>query len=173
MTQDPYTWEDQNVIERTVSIIMSHIEPWRLEHGRGHRTEKDASDLTAAMRFAGESADAFQMARFLEDSRFWPVNQALLMPLLNAQQARLDAINALEDERKPKPVLPLPWAIGLFFRTSGEIYKVVGMLQPCADTDNEQGYTVADRSGLSFRVSHSAIKRFLERWGTVSPSDRW
>ena len=101
---DPIHWQDEDVTERLVKHLLDKSEPWRAACGAGvvDNLERASIAMQDALAFAGERADAYQIARRLEERWFWPVDEKLVRCLSDLQGRRDAIIQELEKERNHK-----------------------------------------------------------------------
>jgi hypothetical protein len=166
---EPYHWGDPVVVERTAKSLLAATLSWRQEMGRGNPFDKAEAQLAAALRFAGQSADGYVMARYLEDYGCWPADQKLVALLGMAAQFRDIALKELEQERRPLPEVPslAIYPVGKFFNAGGTVYKVTGLLKGLPDPF----YVVQTRSGSQYQVSHNAIDFHIKN--NPPPTETW
>jgi hypothetical protein len=94
-------WQHPEIARRLAVKLSAALSAWRVVHGLPTR-ERDTVDLLEAITFTGERLDAFQMARFLEDSRLWPSDQALVITLADSKKIREKVITEFQAELAPK-----------------------------------------------------------------------
>lgn len=180
MTQEPkpYHWQDKEVILRTVSKLAPLVTGWLEAKGIPIDATKRDTALQAAIIYAGEKADAYQMARWLEDSRSWPADAALVRQLADATRLRTEAIKELEAERAPKPVLPQgnePLPIGLRFidapgPPTGTVYEIANVIQTTIVSTTAPAMRYYDIRRLSDgykidRIEEATIRDRIRRYG--------
>lgn len=98
---DIIDWQHPDIPRRLAEKLSGALSAWRLAHSLPVRAT-DHRDLLDAIVFAGERLDAFQMARFLEDSRLWSSDQALVITLADSKKIREKVITELQQELAPK-----------------------------------------------------------------------
>jgi hypothetical protein len=172
MTQDGESidWEHPEIITRTVTRILGETVDWRM-HNHSPVGDKATADMNAALRFAGEKADGFQMARFLEDSRLWAADEALVGFLRNTRDWRNQAIRELILERTPKPPVPEGnLKVGFKFKDgTGRVYKII---QVMPSTDGMPYYAVADKDGRRYGATDDLVRKNVMNNGLVM-DDSW
>lgn len=124
MTQTTYDWQDRKVVEDLADTLMTEIRSWREDNGRKGNESSDRTDLMRAIVYAGQKLDAFQMARYLEDSRLWPADQALVLQLRPASSFR-DRILAELNRPPAPPVVEGEVRVGIHFSVGSTIYEVL------------------------------------------------
>lgn len=166
-TDEPIDWQSAEVINRLLTRLMDELYHWREKHHRGHRDEADRADLQRALRFAGEQADGFQMARYLEDSKSWPANQDLVVILKDTRHFRDQTIKEIEQERHPPHPFadPPPWPVGTrFIDFDTTVYEICGYKK---SDDIDQVEVKNMNSNNRFWVMEETVRDRIEQWGTV------
>lgn len=162
---DDLDWQHPEVIERTIKAVMQNIEKWRQVHRLGIADNHDAAAIRLALNFAGENADGFQMARFLEDSRLWACDQRLVALLAHTADLRCAAIADIREERNPKPRVIAPEYYPLALRikdATGRIYQIVRKPE---EPGGIYRLSSIDGKFLNATASHELIRDLLEQYG--------
>ena len=92
-------WQDPAVTEALIPKMTKACEEWTQDRGLTGRPI--GTDLGHALTYAGESADAYQMARYLEEHHYWPSDQRLVCILELTAHWREEII---QDLSRPKPL---------------------------------------------------------------------
>lgn len=132
-----HDWQSADVIDLLTTQMMTDLYEWRHDRGRALRGADDSADLRRAIVFAGQKLDAFQMARFLEDSRLWPADQQLVLKLQYAAKERARIVAKLNEPPAPERIEgATEVAIGVVFWEKAMEYMVT------AGPDHNGNWTV-------------------------------
>jgi len=122
-TEASFDWQHPTVQEQLPTRLMTRVGPWRQAAGRKDYTE-DRDAIVDALAFVGEKLDAYQMARFLEDSRQWPSDADLVDTLRAARTERKQIILELQSQHAVKHA-GRQYPVGFRFRDAWSSWEII------------------------------------------------
>lgn len=127
-----HDWQSPAVLARLVEDVAIELKPWLEGRDRNNHTQ-NLADIAGALLFGGERLDGFQMARYLEDSRYWPSDEALVGHLKFARELRKAVIARLNRELAASPLENQEGEVvvgTLFYCLKGNVWEVTEIRDP-------------------------------------------
>lgn len=160
--EETIDWQHPEVKTRLVAWLKDELRGWRSDWIASATDTRVESDLTRALDYCGERIDGYEMGKYLEISRQWPMDAGAVHILHLATSHRIQIIGDVKRERTPKTERAEgDWQVGDFFSVEND-YRVFQIT--AIDRNRSYEVHIVCGDGANYDVSFDWLKnRATER----------